>query len=315
MRPSSLIVLSFLTLASFGPLAACSSDDAAETAAGAGGGSTSATTASAGGSTSSSDAATSSTSSGGPECEGPGYAGGEMPLTVDSITADIVDLDGNPFAGEGTQLCGLDICLFGDTDATGHVIIPANKEMNTPAFKWGNGYTAARLALRLPAAGDTDFPKLVAVRLPDAGVAMVPGTTLTSGDLSLTVDAEGVIEVDEINFPEPEQQLLRSATVPADRIAEVVDPALGIEMLFAAGPFETLFCPAAKVSVPNSEGWDPGTAVELWLLGVDTLQHWAPYADWAKVSTGAVSADGATIETTDGEGLPSLGVIGIKRAN
>ena len=144
---------------------------------------------------------------------------------------------------------------------------------------------------------------------------MVVGTTLTSGDLSLTVDAEGVIEVDEINFPEPEQQLFRSSTVPAARIAEVIDPALGLEMLFAAGPFETLFCPAAKVSVPNSEGWDPGTAVELWLQGVDTLQHWAPYAGWTKVSTGAVSADGLTIETTEGEGLPSLGVIGFKRAN
>lgn len=314
MRPSSVLFFSLLSLAAFAPLAACSSSDSGSTS-GAGGGSTTSTTSSAGGSTSSTDAATTSTSSGGPECDGPGYAMGAMPLTVDSVTADIVDLDGNAFAGEGTQLCGLDICLFGDTDGSGHVSIPANKEMDTPAFKWGNGYTAARLALRLPEAGDTVFQKLIALRLPQAGVAMVPGTTLTSGDLSLTVDAEGVIEVDEINFPEADQQLFRSSTVPADRVGDVVDPALGLEMLFAAGPFETLFCPAAKVSVPNSEGWAAGTAVELWLQGVDTLQHWAPYAGWTKVSTGAVSADGATIETTDGEGLPSLGVFGIKRAN
>lgn len=314
MQPSKLLLLSALSVVSFGFVAACSSEDSASTS-GAGGGTTS-TTASAGGSTSStSDSATSSTSTGGPECDGPGYSGEAMPLQVDSITADIIDLDGNAFAAEPVQLCGLDICLYGDTDAAGHVVVPANKEMNTPSFKWGDGVTAARIAARLLEPGDTTFQKLVALRLPQDGVAMALGTTAKSGDVSLIFASEGSIEVDAINFPEPDQQLFRSVTVPSARIAEVIDASLGLEMLFGAGPFETVFCPAAKVSVPNSEGWDPGAAVEFWLHGVDTLQDWAPYAGWVKVSDGQVSADGVSVETAEGQGLPALGVFGIKRAN
>ncbi len=59
--------------------------------------------------------------------------------------------------------------------------------------------------------------------------------------------------------------------------------------------------------------WPAGTAVEFYIHSVSVDQEWAPYAGWAKVSDGAVSADGKTIATADGQGLPVLEVFGIQK--
>jgi len=54
----------------------------------------------------------------------------------------------------------------------------------------------------------------------------------------------------------------------------------------------------------------PGTALELFLLGLDVGEKWAPYSAWQKVGEGQVADDGATLEFPDG--LPLLTVIGVR---
>jgi hypothetical protein len=100
--------------------------------------------------------------------------------------------------------------------------------------------------------------------------------------------------------------------VPIDRAPELVDDSFGFDLVFAATPTDTTFCPAAQLSVDNDDGFAPGTAFEVFLHGVDIEEEWAPYGGWAKVSDAEVSADGARIETTT-PGLPMLGVVGLRR--
>ena len=64
--------------------------------------------------------------------------------------------------------------------------------------------------------------------------------------------------------------------------------------------------PAAAVTVPNSARWTAGATVEFYLLGTDVSQQWAPFAGWAKISDGQVSADGATVSTSADAGFPFL---------
>jgi hypothetical protein len=92
-----------------------------------------------------------------------------------------------------------------------------------------------------------------------------------------------------------------------------VDPSLGFGIIVALTPEGTEVCPAAKLTVPNSPGWPAGSAVEIYLHGVDVAEAWAPYGGWAKVSDGIVSSDGASVTTVDGSGLPELSVVGIRR--
>jgi hypothetical protein len=47
--------------------------------------------------------------------------------------------------------------------------------------------------------------------------------------------------------------------------------------------------------------------------GLDPGEAWAPYAGWAKVSDGTVTADGKSVETDAAQGIPVLGLFGIKK--
>src|SRR5439155_21528611 len=95
----------------------------------------------------------------------------------------------------------------------------------------------------------------------------------------------------------PADQELRAAAIPVGMAKPVIDPKLNLQILYGVAPAETGFCPAAAVSVPNDAMWPAGTDVEFYIHSVDTAQDWAPYAGWAKVSDGKVSADGKTIST------------------
>jgi hypothetical protein len=70
-------------------------------------------------------------------------------------------------------------------------------------------------------------------------------------------------------------------------------------------------CPPAKLTFPNTLNWPANTQVDLWLNGVETFDHYVPYGSWAKVAEGVVSADGKTISTKDGKGVPATGAYGV----
>jgi hypothetical protein len=99
--------------------------------------------------------------------------------------------------------------------------------------------------------------------------------------------------------------------VPLELAPEVIAQGPGFEIVYAATPNGTEFCPPAKVSIPNDNGWDAGTEVEVWLHGVDIEEEWAPYGGWALVSDARVTEDGTQIDTLDG--IRFFGVLGFKR--
>ncbi|MFO0566583.1 MAG: hypothetical protein U0263_13020 [Polyangiaceae bacterium] len=259
---------------------------------------------------------------------GPGFPSSDPPHKVDELTAKILDTTGAPADGVLAQVCGLDLCINGSTNAQGEVctpnggtgicapgILPA-QEFKRPAFKYGDGIGYVKFAQLLEttttkyAIGDVMTERLPAV---GQGVALAPGGTATSNGITLTLGAGAQITIDELTFDTPELQKFRAAEVPIAKIPPAVDKALGFEMVVGTTPLDTELCPHAKLSVPNTPGWPAGTEVEFWIHGLDPGEEWAPYAGWAKVSGGAVSADGKSVVTSDGEGIPVLSTFGIKK--
>jgi hypothetical protein len=185
-----------------------------------------------------------------------------------------------------------------------------------PAFKFGEGRVSARFAQLLPREAEIDLGVVRTVRLPDvtASVPIAAGKTADFEGFALTIADGAKVQIDGISFRTDQEKGLRAVRVPVERAPEVVAEGPELELVYAATPVETRFCPPAALAIENSEGWEPGTEVEVWVHGVDIAEEHAPYGGWGLVSAARVSSDGERIETTD-PGLPVLGVLGFKRAN
>lgn len=251
-----------------------------------------------------------------PSCHGPGYAGSPTEQAFSHLSATVVDGNGKPISGLIAQACGTDICLNGTTASNGSVIIEQDvPKMTKPAFKYADGTAYVRFALPLSGSSiDVDLGKQATFPFdpPASGAPLVPGEPAVSNGIALTVSA--AVPPDVLDFPTPDLQKFRALEIPIDEVPPAVDPSFGFGMVVALTPSGTALCPAAALSVPNSPGWDAGARVDLFLHGIDVAEEWAPYGGWAKVSEGAVSADGKTIATDPDGGIPALSVIGIRLA-
>jgi hypothetical protein len=257
-------------------------------------------------------------------CKGSDYSDPNAPkVKIGTVSAKIVDLMGNPAPSDfSVQVCGTNLCFYGKSGSAGQfAVVGSATPLQQPLFKFGDARGYAKLgipvtAAKLDAMGNETFGTLTTAALPADGAVITPGKTITSGDVTLTLPAGGVAVIDDSIYPEAIDQQLRAVTIPIDKATEVLAAApAGIEQLYGVGPLETVFCPAATVTVPNADAvkWPAGTDVELWILGLDgASQEWAPYGGWLKVSDGKVSADGKTISTT-GAGLPLLSTFGIRK--
>jgi hypothetical protein len=247
------------------------------------------------------------------------YGGGETSQAGASVTANIVDETGAPVVGQPVYITGIDISSAPSmTDSAGHVAIQTNLSMKRPAFKVGDTIAYTELAIPLTAA-TTDFStggQLLAIgKLSNkTGAALTPGTAATSGDVTVAVPAGATVGIDTLIYDTPDSQKLRTVGLPLANSGPVLASApagvgAGFALLYGVAPSETIFCPAAKVTVTlphttsatgNDLGWAAGTAVEFWITTVDVSQTYAPYAGWAKMSDGVVSADGTSVSTADG---------------
>jgi hypothetical protein len=253
------------------------------------------------------------------ECEGPGFDGNETPVPITSVQTTIVDLGTPPMpvADVLTFLCGIDICSDPqNTNVDGEVVINAPNppgEMIQPAFKYGDGLEYGKFAVALPEAVNV-LPSAAIARLPPfaEGQTLAPGTTVTSGDVTLTIPAETSVEIDYLIYDETEKEGFRTTTILDPTAVIAIDQTLNLEIAYAVAPVETLFCPAVMVTVPNTPMWAANADVEFFVHGVDVGRHWAPYAGWAKMSDGKVSADGTTISTSPEGGMSILSVFGIR---
>jgi hypothetical protein len=247
-------------------------------------------------------------------CPPPGVKGNGVAVNVGTVDATVLDPSDMPVPSLLAQVCGINICINGKTGANGHVIVNVNgQSLTQPAFKYGEGYTFARFAQPLPTMTPIVIPVAVTVALPAAGVDFAAGKDSVSGGVTLSIPVGGTFEVDTLTYDMPDQQLFRAAEIPIAKAPAAVDPALNLEILYGVGPVETTFCPPAAVTVPNTPAWPAGTAVEFYVHGVDVSEDYAPYGGWAKVSDGAVSADGKTVSTAAAGGLPVLSAFGVRK--
>ena len=316
-RPT-LAAVGFLTLT------ACSSGGsngtgggATTTKTGSGGGSTTTTsTTSTGTTTTTTSTETSST------CPPSTTYPTPVPMTGQlSVTAKIADETGAPMAaGQPVFLCGTNLCSpAGNTGANGSVSISwtstGQSTLDKPALKVGDAITYAEIAIPLTSptmdltAGGTKV--IDTAKLADSpGVALTPGTSATSGDVTLAIPANDSVGIDMLVYQTPDQQLFHAVSIPLANEGPwlAASGKTDFMLLYGVTPAETLLCPAVQVTValphatmtPNDFGWAPGAAVEFWMMTIDTGQTYAPYAGWAKQSGGTVSADGKSVTTTDG---------------
>ncbi|HVU04279.1 MAG TPA: hypothetical protein VHE30_21120 [Polyangiaceae bacterium] len=251
-------------------------------------------------------------------CDGPGYGTGNATTAFSHLSATVKDLDGNPVPDVPAQACGINLCLNGTTSASGTVAIDQSADLVRPAFKYGGGQHFAKFAL--PLTGDTAIHvdlgdvRTVAFDAPELGAPVVPGTAATSHGVSLLLPAGGSYAPDPIDYDTADLKKFRAASIPVAEAPSAVDPSLGFSIVVALTPSGAVLCPNAKLSVPNSAGLPAGTAVEFFVHGTEVQEDFAPYGGFAKVSGGAVTADGSAVETADGEGLPILSVVGIRAA-
>jgi hypothetical protein len=248
------------------------------------------------------------------------YGGNGETLAGSAATATIVDETGTPVAaGQPLFLCGLNVCSPpGMTGTNGSAAITTNLSLMKPAFKYGDALNYAEFAI--PITGATaSFNTIATAKLTGKpGAALTAGASAVSGDVTISLPAGASIGIDGLVYPTCDNQMLRAVNVPLTNLGPVLDavtvgdggPA-DFALVYGVAPAETTFCPAATVTValshttmmPNDLGWAPGTAVEFWVMTTNTAQTYAPYGGWAKMSDGAVSADGTSVATVAGQGF------------
>ncbi len=317
---SSLRIGSVLLCLAFASVAC--GDDAGD---GSGGGDTtsatgSPTTGTEAGSTGTGDSG--STGAGGeePECDFPDQV--ETPPQVRefaTFNGTVVTTDGDPVVDDAVQVCGINICLYGNTDAEGVVrnedggvgIPQGEVPLNVPIFKVGDGLERAKVGYSFPAAGDDVSIDGTTIALADSGTTLEGGATAEADGVILSIPAEGLVGLNILEFGDPGQDTFRAAVVPADFI-DVLAPGQDLIALAGLGPNETIFCPVAGLAIPNDTDLEAGTEVEFVQQSLETGQFFGAYGQWERVAVGRVSEDGATFETDAGEGIPILSTIGVR---
>lgn len=148
------------------------------------------------------------------------------------------------------------------------------------------------------------------VKLSDSGAQFVGGATLTAGSASLQLEPLGIAGF-LIEFATPDEQTFRAGEIPVSEFAKFAIGQTFVAM-WGLGPIETALCPPAKLTVPNTNDIAAGTALDVYYQELGIIESYGTYGTWNKIGEAVVSADKATIATTDGHHLPILGLIGFK---
>jgi hypothetical protein len=249
-----------------------------------------------------------------PVCEPPGYHVTTEAVMVDQVRASLRFPSGEAAADLPVQVCGLDICLTYNANASGLLNVAPQQAMLLPALKYGDGFDFAELAVPLGSEAKQDLGELLALPLPALaeGGEFPKSGPVTSGDLTLHLASNSSVEHDILTYNDDSQLVLRSVPVPVAESPQALPPSFGFELAYGLAPLGTTFCPAASLSLKNTADWPPGTEVEVFVQGLDVSEKWAPYGSWLQVGEASVSSDGSRIDTTSG-GIPILSSIALRR--
>ncbi|MCB9527982.1 MAG: hypothetical protein H6701_06215 [Myxococcales bacterium] len=250
---------------------------------------------------------------------------------VGALRGWVVDRIGRPIAGAKAQACitvhptGMLICLFpADTDADGvfTIDIPAGN-------RCAESIVMRSLVPAAPRA--TAYCDLGVAARADEGVGLAyadpfvlyatlaPEDRPPLGDLEArrtVVFEDGVaISLRPYDFLGDYEALRARRVMPDERGLCFLDGETPPDALWAISPDGGLDPGGEPVTVtlPNVSGLPPGADVDLQIVGgLDCTidgEH-VPEGEWATFGTGAVTADGAAIESDPGVTLPCLTWIG-----
>src|SRR5262249_33644068 len=154
-----------------------------------------------------------------------------------SLTASLVNQRGAIAADAPLTVCGFNLCLTGEVDATGAARVAnaaSAPPLLGPALKIGDGLAYAELAYALPDRPVVDLGPTVAAALPpvEQGVPLAAGATSTMAGVTLTIAPGAAIAFDEIASP-PDQRGLRVAPIPLASPPLAIDASTRIELAFA----------------------------------------------------------------------------------
>lgn len=266
--------------------------------------------------------------------EAPNPEASTAPIEVRDVRGRLVDESGNPIgAGVLVTACGPQQCTPGRTDDRGRFTVSVNLEVDPRDYSiLAHGrpeYAAFYHSLPEAFLGpDVDVGDLFLPTLPDSGPRIevdrmgAPAQTVTSGDVSMLVP-EGTfvrLDVESATFGDTGREF-RALRVSGDQKDALVDPSLGLSVLYGLEPFEARFetvpdrLPAeVRLSFENTIGLDAGASVEVFALGTYVYPDWVKPARFEPVARATVSADGVRIEMDDSTGLPYLTWVGLREA-
>lgn len=297
--------------------AACDDDgDGGSTSSTSGtGGTTSSSTSGTGGSTSGTGGSTSSGCGGMPTCTPPAPDHPGVTGSPGIVQGTIQSTEGGPAGEIPAEVCGTNQCLVTTVNGSGVFNENYNQtdELLDTRFLYGKGKHWVLMGADLPSMTDANFGTIDAVPMPafSAGVAFADGDVTQNG-VTLTLEPCSDIKY-PIDWSDPNEQVFRAVMFsPSDGNFPGIDSNLNFEVMVALAPMPTSICPAAKLTIPNEPSLAANAEVEFLLYGTRTFQHWSEYGTWSVVSEGTVSADGNTITTNDGEGIPDLGLYGVR---
>ena len=255
-------------------------------------------------------------------CEEPSYADPALePQTIGKVALFVYDLDEAPVQGAPVTVCGIDVCSnLEHTDDYGKAVVTLSSPLTKPALKFGDALEHAELAILLDHDADSalSFPSLHTPALPVEGSPLGAGKRAESGGVLLTLAANATFTLDNLPpYDTDESRTFRATELLPDAIPAGLDHGAGLERVFTLAPLGAVMCPAATLTLPNSAGWDSGTAVEFLVQGFGVGvekgdQPYAPYGEWQAVATGVVDAAGEHLVMTSG-GLPVISNVGVRR--
>lgn len=246
-------------------------------------------------------------------CEAAGYYVESDATQIDHVHASIQLPSGDPASDLAVQVCGIDNCLKYTTQTNGVLDKRPQQELTRPAFKYGDGFDFAELAIPLTDA-EEDLGELVTLPLPllAQGTKFPKTGPVTNGDVTIHLESNSTVEHDLLTYSDDSELVFRSVAVPIAESTQALPPSFGFELAYGLAPLGSTFCPPAKVSLKNTLNWPPGTDAEVFVQGLDVSEKWAPYGTWLQVAEARVSSDGKSIDTTSG-GIPILSSLALRR--
>ena len=252
-------------------------------------------------------------------------------VCVHQVRGKVVGQDGTALKNIVVSVCG-SVCYFSRTGDDGVFVAHIGELIVPPRFQvlvhgrpdYASSYTKLTTA---PVDRNIEMPAPLAVPKYDATGPMMPAdgapaTTVTAGDVTLSVPAGAELDLDVEDFANGDEgRKFRSvkwtSTTPPDFVVGA-----NVLQLYALAPFAAKTCTKRPcdntnlvkmaVTIPNQTALAAGTAVEFITLGTDLYGPPVTIGKLLVAGTGKVSADGKTITTDAGEGITVMSFLGVR---